>query len=77
MTDMEKMTYEMSRARELMAEAIAALQAENGDIRFFSAAILTAAVQLLVEVEGTAGLERAIAKIAEREMIRSGEAGKC
>lgn len=31
MTDMEKMGYEMSRARDLMAEAIAALEAESGD----------------------------------------------
>jgi len=77
MNDQDKMRHEMARVRSLMDEAIQGVEAEDGDVRFFTASILTAAVQLCVEVEGIDGLHRAISKIAQREFIRAGEAGRC
>jgi hypothetical protein len=78
MTELQSIVEtEMRRVRDHLSDAIADIESNGGDIRFFSAAILTAAVQLHVEIEGTAGLERAIAKIAQRELVRAGEAGRC
>lgn len=77
MTEQDKMRHEMIRVRDLLAEAIQGVDAEGGDIRFFTAAILTGAVQLMAEIEGTDGLHRAIARVAQRELIRTGEAGRC
>ncbi|WP_386167215.1 hypothetical protein [Sulfitobacter pontiacus] len=71
------MQREMERVREYLAEAVGGIEADGGDIRFFSAAFLTAAVQLSVEIEGTAGLKKAISKIAQWELVRAGEAGRC
>lgn len=75
--DQKRMQREMERVRDCISEAVQEIEADGGDIRFFSAAFLTAAVQLSVEVEGTAGLERAISKIAQRELVRAGEASRC
>lgn len=78
MTELKsKMESEMCRVRDHLSDAIAAVKADEGDIRFFAASLLTAAVQLHVEIEGTAGLERAITKIAQRDLVRAGEAGRC
>lgn len=67
---------EIDRVRRHLAEMVAELQAEGGDIRAFSAAILTAAVQLHAEVEGTDGLARVITKLGQNEMLRAGRAGR-
>ncbi|MCV2871588.1 hypothetical protein OEZ71_04695 [Defluviimonas sp. WL0050] len=77
MTDAEIMETEMKRVRDFLGQAVADLEADEGDLRFFSAAFLTAAIQLHVDIEGVEGLKRAIARLAAREMVRSGEAGRC
>jgi len=77
MTNAERMKAEMNRVRDHLGDAIHELEADEGDIRFFSAAILSAAIQLVVELEGTEGLNRAVTKIAMQEMTRTGEAGRC
>ena len=77
MSDYEKMKSEMDRVRDFLSETIKSVECDDGDIRFFAASLLTAAIQLHVEIEGTASLDRVIAKIAAREMIRSGGAGRC
>lgn len=77
MTDKELMQAEVARVQAMLADAISDIDTHGGDIRFFTAAILTAAVQICVEINGIEGLERALAKIGQREMIRAGEAGRC
>lgn len=76
MTDQEKMKHVMTRVRDMLADNVAELEAEGGDVRYFAAAFLTAGMQLHVEVEGTDGIERAIAKIGARELVRAGAAGR-
>lgn len=77
MTDAAKMRSEMVRVRDFLGQAVADLEADEGDLRFFAAAFLAAAVQLHTEVEGHEALQRAIARLAAREMVRTGEAGRC
>jgi len=76
MTDTEKMKIEADRVRALLADAVAGVEADGGDIRFFNAAFLTVAIQLHAEVEGFASVESAITKIAKHHMIASGAAGR-
>ena len=67
---------EVNRVRRHLAEMVAELQAEGGDIRAFSAAILVASVQLHAEVEGTHSLARVITKLGQGELLRDGRAGR-
>ncbi|MAC77569.1 MAG: hypothetical protein CML66_05850 [Rhodobacteraceae bacterium] len=66
---------ETNRVREALGHLLAEVEADGGDIRCFSAALLTAAVQLHAEVEGPDGLARALASLGRREMVRDGRAG--
>ena len=77
MTNGERMETEMTRVRDFLGQAVADLEADEGDMRFFAAAFLAAAVQLHTEIEGTEGLQRAIARLAARELVRTGKAGRC
>lgn len=75
--DLERLVQtETARVRSGLADMIRELEAEGGDIRAFSAAILTAAVQLHAEVEGTDSLARVITKLAQGELLRDGRAGR-
>jgi len=76
MTEEQKIAHEFSRVKAMLAEAIQDLEAENGDIRFFNAALVGAAIQLCAEVEGTEGLHRVIAHVARGELVRTGNAGR-
>ena len=79
MTDETEMTsalrIEADRVRRHLGEMVAEMVAEGGDVRAFSAALLTAAVQLHAEVEGLDGLARAITALARRQMTGAGVAG--
>ncbi|MGB3316840.1 MAG: hypothetical protein WBB85_20815 [Albidovulum sp.] len=77
MTEQQIMQREIARVRDLLSEAIGEIEADGGNLRFFAASLITAAIQLHAEVEGSAGLERAIAKLAALELVRTGEAGRC
>nr|WP_309502348.1 hypothetical protein [uncultured Roseovarius sp.] len=77
MTDEEKMRIERARVCDLLAEAIQSLEAESGDIRFFNAAFLVAAIQLHAEVEGPETIMRALSKMGTRELTRSGTVPTC
>lgn len=77
MTDEEKMRIERARVSDLLAEAIQSLEAENGDIRFFNAAFLVAAIQLHAEVEGPETIMRALSKAGVRELTRSESVTRC
>ncbi|WP_108484343.1 hypothetical protein [Oceaniglobus ichthyenteri] len=76
-TDEEKMKIERARVSDLLAEAIQSLEAENGDIRFFNAAFLVAAIQLHAEIEGPETIARALSKVGVRELTRSGTVTTC
>jgi hypothetical protein len=75
--DEHKMATEMQRVRTLLQAATEACAAEGGDIRFFNAALMTAAIQLHSEVEGADTVERAITAVAKRHLIRTRKAGRC
>ncbi len=75
--DQKQMKVEMARVRHFLSESVQDVEAEQGDLRFFSAAFLTAAIQLCVEIDGPEGLERALAKIGQQELVRSGRAARC
>lgn len=65
MTDKERMEREAERVRCLIGDCVAQIEIEHGDIRMFAAAMLTAAIELHLEVEGPHGLQRAITRLAK------------
>lgn len=65
-------TNEMERVERLIEQSVDEMQKDGGNVRFFSAAMLTAAIQLHVELEGVESLDRAITRIAMQEMQRNG-----
>ena len=67
---------EAARVRAMLAEAVQQIEAEGSNIRAFAAALLTGAVQLHAEIEGTEGLARAITSLGQRELLREGRAGR-
>ncbi|QIE42324.1 hypothetical protein G5B39_10480 [Rhodobacteraceae bacterium SC52] len=78
MSDEHKaMIAERERVSKLLAQAVSEITDTGGDIRFFSAALLTAAVQLHIEIEGPEHIDRAITKIGIHEMQRNGVAFTC
>jgi hypothetical protein len=72
MTPKAIMQAEAERVRTIISEAVDQIEAEGGNLQFFSAAMLTAALELHVELEGLESLDRAITKIGMREMQRRG-----
>ncbi|MCF3595468.1 hypothetical protein LZG00_15860 [Rhodobacteraceae bacterium LMO-12] len=76
-SDFRKMQAERERVKDLLGEAIQDLVCEGGDIRFFNAAFLVAAIQLHAEVEGPETISRALSKLAVRELTARGEVGAC
>ena len=70
-SDVEKMKIEKFRVEALLQVAVEGVDECNGDIRFFSAAFLTAAIQLHVEVEGPEALDQAITKIGSYELSKA------
>jgi len=76
MTNDQRVKIERHRVREMLAKQIDDMTIDGGDIRFFSGALLVAAVQLHAELEGPESLDRTISKIASRELVRLGAAGR-
>ncbi|MCZ4260974.1 hypothetical protein O4G76_09010 [Limimaricola sp. G21655-S1] len=76
MTERQMIVKERDRVSGLLSEAVSGLEAEGGDLRLFAAALLMAAVQLHIEVEGVDGLKRALSRLAAHEMTRCGVAGR-
>lgn len=60
------MEAEAARVRGMMADAVAQLEVEGGDIRCFTAALLIAALELCVEVEGPEAFISAASRMAQR-----------
>jgi hypothetical protein len=50
--DHKAMIVELERVSDLLAQPVSDMEQDDGNIRFFSAAFLTAAVQLHVEIGG-------------------------
>lgn len=73
----EKAHEEKSRVTDFLAETIKSLELDNGDIRFFSAAFLVAAVQLHIEVEGVKSITAALSRIGVNELAARGHGSKC
>lgn len=76
LTDKQRMMIEADAAKVAFDAALQDLTDRGGDVRFFAAAMLAAAVRLHVEIEGTAGLERAISRLSQAEVPGSGAAGR-
>jgi hypothetical protein len=68
---------EKVRVRQMVDDALAEIATEGGNVRLFGAALLVLAIQVHAELEGTDGLDRAIAGIAKRELVRLGKAAQC
>jgi len=77
MTDETKFKAEIDRVQALLADAVAGVEADGGDVRIFNSAYLISAIQLHIEVEGGQSLLGAISKIATRELSAAGEVGRC
>jgi hypothetical protein len=72
MTPKAIMQTEAERVSTIMADAVDQIENEGGNLRFFSAAMLTAAIELHVELEGLESLDRAITRIGMHEHKRRG-----
>lgn len=77
MTDIEKMRIEKQRVADLLEDGVAGVEADDGDIRFFNAAFLVAAIQLQSEVEGPDSILRALSKIGIRTVKNASGVGQC
>ncbi|MFP1645689.1 hypothetical protein [Pontitalea aquivivens] len=77
LNDKQRMMIEANAARLAFDAALADLSERGGDLRMFAAAMLAASVRLHVEIEGTEGLHRAVARLASVEIVGSGQAGRC
>ncbi|WP_134679571.1 hypothetical protein [Paracoccus ravus] len=66
---------DVERARRLVADGVEDLAEDQGDVRIFAAAMLTAAIELHVEVEGVEGLSRALTYLARKHLVTTGHAG--
>jgi hypothetical protein len=71
MTDEQEMAIEMQRVRDLLAQGVSAVETEGGNIRYFNAAFLTAAMQLHSEVEGSESIVRTVTRLGVREITRA------
>ena len=71
------MAREADRVREMLAEAVANIEGDDGNLRYFSAMFLRAAIELQIETEGPAATARNIAAVGERQLARTGAAGAC
>lgn len=71
------MATEIDRVQRLIAEAVNEIDQDGGSIRFFNAALMTAAMTLHSEVEGPASVEAALVKTAKRRLVADAKAGSC
>ena len=78
-TEHEKtvMEFEIERVSILLSEAIAQIDGEGGSLRYFNAALMSAAMVLHAQVEGPETLDAAMTKNAKALMVKSGGAGTC
>ena len=73
MTDEKQMmAVEMQRVRDLLAEAVTEVETDGGNIRYFNAAFMAAAMQLQCEVEGDDSLNNAITRLGVRTLTSRG-----
>lgn len=77
MTEEQIMLIEKQRLRDLLADAIADIEAEGGSIRFFAAAFLVEALRLHVQIEGPNNLDATITKLGVRHLTQNGDVGRC
>lgn len=77
LTDDQKMKIELSAAQLAFEAAIDDLVKRGGDIRFFTAAMLAAALRLHVDIEGPDSLLSTITKMGTRELSSRGDTTLC
>ena len=68
---------ERARVERLAAESLAELKRDGGDLDAFALLLLSFAMQMNLTLHGPAQLDAALADIAKREMVRSGQASQC
>ena len=77
MTQEEILLIEKERVQHLITAAIDQIETEGGSIRFFAAALMGAAIETHIAVEGPAGVERAFTKMAVNKLGKTGAINAC
>jgi hypothetical protein len=77
LTNEQKMKIELSAAQLAFEAALDDLNERGGDIRFFTTAMLAAALRLHVDIEGPDSLLSTITKMGTRELTNRGDANLC
>lgn len=77
MTHEEIMLTEKERVQRLITAAIDEIEAGGGSIRFFAAALMGAAIETHIAVEGPEGVERAFTKMAVNKLGKAGAINAC
>ena len=77
LTNEQKMKIELAAAQLAFEAALSDLHERGGDIRFFTAAMLVAALRLHVDIEGPDSLLSTITKMGTRELSNRGDANLC
>ena len=72
MTNETTMRTEAERVRAAVLDMIAQIEVEGGDVRAFTAALTTAAVEMQLEVFGPEGMNRFITGLAEGYAAETG-----
>ena len=73
----ETMLVEIEHVQRMITTAINEIETEGGSIRFFNAALISAAVALHAQVEGLDSVEAALVKTAKRRLVTDGKASQC
>jgi hypothetical protein len=73
MTEQQQMAIEQQRVRMALDMSLEEIEQHGGNVRFFGAALICAAMRLHVELEGTDGLERAMTSLVKGELVRAGK----
>lgn len=77
MTDADKMQIEYTRVRDMVAAAISNIEETDGNVEFFGAGLLRAALEMHVELHGAKSLDKAISGMATRMLLAERGIRKC
>lgn len=72
----ETARQELDRVRAFVEDTVCQMEVEGGDVRAFAFGLLRAGAELIAALDGSEAMTAAMARLVQREDIRSGRAGR-
>lgn len=72
----ETARLELDRVKEFVEDTICQMEVEGGDVRAFAFSLLRAGAELTAALDGSEAMTAAMARLAQRQDIRDGRAGR-